>query len=430
MPNYCKRNLSFDKFGKFLFIFILLQVQFTTKGSNALPGNSHSNSHLQESGVGATPPIQSEADGIADDEHQAVVSFQELQEEIPPKSQELVQLAPKPRHAHVSSDSIGSSFEDFVITTLNSNGEFSVHSLNKLREKSISRQSQDGESVGFDFIELTSMTSDSSRLAKFLVPKTESAHGIPVNPISFDELCKLLRKTGDRIMSDEELIELSNRIVSAQQTFHKVLNDLPLFIRVADFDKQNATKINGIIYNYWLKCDHWLKSDYCMLELQDAKEQPDNNTEGSICSKHGSESTISSIPSTPNSSPPPASNEKQKVFDDLESSNELHPPLHVSHHTASTVQPVKKSYYDEVEAVQSHVSHPELLIGLMPRVGIGRGLYNPFLRFPHVNRRFAGMNVVIEESKSADDAVDDSADEAVKNGEEDGSFGTKIEEID
>ena len=167
-----------------------------------------------------------------------------------------------------------------------------------------------------------------------------------------------------------------------------------------------------------------------MLELQDAKEQPDNNTEGSICSKHGTEATISSMPSTPNSSPPPASNEKQKVFDDLDSSNELHPPLHVSHHTASAVQPVKKSYYDEVKAVQSHVSHPDLLIGLMPRVGIGRGLYNPFSRFPHVNRRFAGMNVVIEESKSADDAVDDSADEAVKNGEEDGSFGTKIEEID
>lgn len=315
----------FDKLGKFIISFFLLQIHFGIKGSNAVPGNSQPNAKKPASPPASPKSLKIQNDWLESNEPQqpqqqhillredsqmilnsqnSIYSNEDNKESIEIKQLELELdnvilkgglLLLNDIKPALSNDFVNESFdEDCFHNSPDSSSDRLNYSMLQsnfphLRPKTISRQSLSssggGDILDSEWIEIDSGFSGSSRIAKMIF-SMRLVNDQELQPITYDQLCKFLDELSDKEMCEQELLIICKRITKGSETLMKALKDLPLYIQTTRFN-QNAIKINSILFSYLSN------SDKCYLDLLN-NEQNENGSGSSRCSSRGSDSSISS----------------------------------------------------------------------------------------------------------------------------------------
>lgn len=344
-----KRRPFFYKFGDFLFLFLVLQIQFAIKGSNAVPGNSHPSSSSSPSEV-VTLPQPSDNEEVPDFDLPTLFT-DDLNEVVPEDTSDINvdnfdtgNADGELKISHViplrQTEIDLSCFESSPGSAAEELGYSMLRSTYLLRPKTHSRQSNSANSGGltpgsdFEWVDENSVVSGSSRLAKILI---KSVLEKELKPIRFDELCEYLEATSSMEMNESELMVTCKRIIIDNDNFVKTLKDLPLFINT-HIENKNAIRINSILYSYL---------GHSGDEILGSDDEYEQGSGSSRCSKRGSDSTIESSPATsrtnsPNCKSPSCKSPPAPNFED--------PERHVDEHVHMTI-------LDEINIAQSHVPH-------------------------------------------------------------------------
>lgn len=291
-----KKFLYAYKFGNFLVLLFVLQINFSIKGSNAFPGNSHVTT-TRENDLQTTDILPPTTDALNREENSQFDQLSTLNFEQHSLNEELSnvetleignakvivpQFVPA-KHVNIDLSNIDTNFD--VAEQL---GYSVMKSSFPLRPKSVSRQSNSVHSgeltPGHDFecIDYNSeYSSTSSHLAKLLFRKNQIVHEEKeedIRSIKFDDLCEYLEITVDIKMDELELVLICKRIIVDSETYAKALKNLPFFINIHP-KNENAKRINSILYSY----------------LGQSGEEilvSDDDSLGSICCGRSSSSTI------------------------------------------------------------------------------------------------------------------------------------------
>ena len=351
----------FDKFGNYLVLFFVLQVQFAIKGSNAVPGNSHGRTNRNGQGLEMNDNSgdavntfgnvieESSNNGGFNGENTLNNDEMDLAIEIPNQKQDFKLIVPQPkaRTANICNLDITESTETETESYHSDRLEYSMlKSTFPLRPKSLSRQSACNNSgdqtpgLDRDWVDINTEVSDSSRLARKIYSTNLFAkEDVEIEPISFDALCTFLEETAEKEMDESDLLLICKRIIKDPETFIKALKDLPLFIKNYLYNK-NAIKINSILYSYLGHSGEYFKDLITV-------ENMENGSGSSRCSSRGCGSTIESELDSPNEMMLTSPKDVPRTVSSRSPRND-----HDYEHENTTIRVL-----DEINDAQAHVPH-------------------------------------------------------------------------
>ena len=282
------------KFGDYLILFLILQFQLSIKGSSAIPGNVQMTestemnfpipSTLNPQPRSRSPQPVNNTEKIEESKPENCEPDFNLNFEKESESPDSNEKRKETVHEYVSESSptvqlsLGAPVPVKSLRPKVSKSALNIHSNSKgdlaeeeeldfvklanslfvsnIRTSVFSRQSHSVTS-GLDTpmtddwidLEINSMISGTSSVAKRLNENTGIVKNEEIVPIDYDKLCLLLEATADKRMSKEELLWNCKRIIAKDETLLLAWKNLPIFMATIN-DKFNAKSILSILELY------------------------------------------------------------------------------------------------------------------------------------------------------------------------------------